>query len=171
MHLLKREKGDVSTDRVNTVIGKGTFFKGTIKTNGIVRVDGEMEGDIITQGDVIIGESGKVKVEIKAANVAIAGSVEGNIDAEGKMELRDTGALVGDVKAYHLAIDDGALFKGNCEMKNKNENKNDKKNVSNMFGQLNKGDNGRYSSKNKKDTKNSPEIVINEDVINEDLLK
>ncbi len=164
--MLRREKGEGSSDRVNTIIGKGTYFKGTIKTNGIVRVEGEMEGEIITKGDVVIGESGRVKVEIKANNVAIAGSVEGNVDAEGRLDLKDSGALVGDVKAYHLVVDDGALFKGNCEMKNKNSSKSDKK-TSNNNGDY--GGNGRQN-KNKK-RNGLPDLFVNEEIINEDLLK
>jgi len=119
--LLKKEKGNVPSDKVNTIIGKDTCFKGSINTRGIVRVDGELEGDVVTQSDVIIGESGKAMAEVKGKNVAIAGRVEGNVKAEGKMELKKTGALIGDATAQQVSIDDGAVFKGRCQMKSKKE--------------------------------------------------
>jgi len=119
--LFRKEQVDASNDKVNTVIGKGTHFKGSITSNGIVRVDGEMEGEINTQGNVIVGENGKVKAGVKAKNVAVAGNIEGNVEAEGKTEIKGTGVLAGDIKTNGLAIDDGAVFTGSCEMKTKDE--------------------------------------------------
>jgi len=167
--LIRNDRKEVASDKVNTIVGKGTFFKGVIKTNGIVRVDGEVEGEIITQADVIVGESGKVKVDIKAANVAIAGSVEGNVDADGKMELRESGTLIGDVKAQHLAIDDGALFKGNCEMKNNGEGSTGKKRKGGLSRLGGNGRQGKLENGSMND--DAANIRIDDSIINEDLIK
>jgi len=125
--MFKKEREEASNDKVNTVIGKNTFFKGSIESKGIIRLDGEMEGDISTQGNVIIGEGGSAKIDVKAKNVAIAGRLEGNIEAEGKTEIKSTGTLIGNVKTYALAIDDGAVYSGNCEMKRKDQGTADQK--------------------------------------------
>lgn len=115
--MFKKTPVETPPDKVNTVIGKETCFKGSIKAKGLIRIDGEMEGDIETCGDVVVGESGKVKLELKARHVAIAGKFEGNLDAEGKLEIKHSGMVIGTVKTTGLLIDDGAVFSGSIEMR------------------------------------------------------
>lgn len=112
----KKGRSELPSNKVNTVIGKGTSLKGTLKAQGLVRIDGEMEGDLETDGDVIVGEGGRVTLDLKARHVAIAGYFNGTIEAGGKLELLSTGIVVGKVSARGLIIDDGASFSGNCEM-------------------------------------------------------
>ncbi len=119
--MFKKTAIETPPDKVNTVIGKDTYFKGSIKTKGLIRIDGEMEGEIDTQGDVVIGEGGKVTLDLKARHVAIAGRFEGNLEAGGKLEIRSSGIVAGSVKTNGLLVDDGAIFSGNMEMKEKDQ--------------------------------------------------
>lgn len=119
--MFKKPPLETPPDKVNTVIGKETCFKGTIKAKGLIRIDGEMEGVIETQGDVVIGENGKVNLELKARHVAIAGRFEGNLEAEGKLEIKSSGVIIGSVKTNGLLVDDGAVFSGSMEMRQKDQ--------------------------------------------------
>ncbi len=118
--MFKKDQLETPPDKVNTVIGKDTSFKGSIRAKGLIRIDGGMEGDIITQGDVVVGEGGQVCAEIKARNVAVAGRFEGNLEAEGKLEIRSSGIVIGCVKTNGLLIDD-AVLSGEVEMKRKDQ--------------------------------------------------
>ncbi|NLG80065.1 MAG: polymer-forming cytoskeletal protein [Firmicutes bacterium] len=102
--------------RVDTIIGKETRISGRIEAAGTIRIDGRVDGEIEADGDVVVGEPGRLVASIHARNVTIAGEVQGNIHAEGRLELLPTGKLYGDVKVSVLAIEDGAIFKGACEM-------------------------------------------------------
>jgi hypothetical protein len=62
-----------------TIIGSGSKFDGTLNTNGIVRVDGIFSGELHVEGNIIIGENGYIKGNIKSDKITIAGKVEGNI--------------------------------------------------------------------------------------------
>jgi len=119
--LFKKDNLEVPSDKINTIIGKDTVFKGSINGKGLIRIDGEVEGDIANTGDVIIGENGKAKVELKARNVTIAGLLEGSVDAEGKVELKNTGTAAGSLKTKKLMIEEGAVLSGNTEMQAKNQ--------------------------------------------------
>lgn len=119
--MFKKDQLETPPDKVNTVIGKDTKFTGSIQAKGLIRIDGEMEGDVVTQGDIVIGESGRVSLELKARNVAVAGRFEGSLEAEGKLEIRSTGIVIGSVKTNGLLVDDGAVFSGNIEMKRKDQ--------------------------------------------------
>jgi cytoskeletal protein CcmA (bactofilin family) len=119
--MFKKDQLETPPDKVNTVIGKDTSFKGIIRGKGLIRIDGDMEGEITTQGDVVIGESGRVGAELRARNVAVAGRFEGNLEVEGKLEIRSTGIVIGGVKTNGLLVDDGAIFSGAVEMKRKDQ--------------------------------------------------
>ena len=119
--MFKKTPIETPPDKVNTVIGKDTCFKGSIKAKGLIRIDGEMEGEIETQGDVVIGEGGKVNLELKARHVAIAGRFEGSLEAEGKLEIKNSAIVIGSVKTIGLLVDDGAVFSGSMEMRQKDQ--------------------------------------------------
>jgi len=108
-------------EKVSTVIGKDTTFKGTIRAKGPIRIDGKVEGEIHTQGDVIIGESGWGVLDLKALNVSVAGRFEGTLEAEGKLDIRSSGAVLGNIKANGLVVDDGAVFSGSIVMRGKEQ--------------------------------------------------
>lgn len=115
--MFKKDNLEISSGKVDTIIGKDTFFKGSINGKGLIRIDGGAEGSISNKGDVIIGENGKVSVELKARNITIAGKYEGTLEAEGKLELKKTATAVGTFKANKLLIEQGAVMTGNMEMK------------------------------------------------------
>lgn len=104
-------------DRVDTIIGKDTRFKGTLQAIATLRIDGHFEGEIDTQGDVFIGEGGIAKATIKARNCIVSGEISGDIVVEQKLEIASTGKIVGNIKCENLIIGEGAVFSGICEMR------------------------------------------------------
>lgn len=112
-----RKKNEEFSEQVETLIGHTTSLKGSLSSNGALRIDGEFEGDLATTADLIVGEAGKVKAMISAKNAMIAGSVTGNMDVKDKLELMPSAKVVGDLKVGTLIIGEGAVFKGNCEMR------------------------------------------------------
>ena len=107
--------------QVETLIGQSTSIKGSLSSDGSVRIDGKFDGDIVTTADIIVGENAVVTATVTAKNAVVAGSVTGNMDISDKLELLPTGKLVGDLKVGSLIIGEGAVFKGNCEMRQAGE--------------------------------------------------
>jgi cytoskeletal protein CcmA (bactofilin family) len=119
--LFKKDNLETPPDKVNTIIGKETVFKGTVHGKGLIRIDGTAEGSIINKGDIIIGESGKAAVELKARNITIAGHYEGTLEAEGRLEFKRTATASGTFKTNGLLIEEGAVLCGSMEMKLKDQ--------------------------------------------------
>ncbi|UFJ41487.1 polymer-forming cytoskeletal protein [Brevibacillus humidisoli] len=115
--MFKDKSAKPFTEKVDTIIGSGTAFEGNIIASGTVRVDGRLNGEIQTENDVIIGESGQVTGLIKGKNINVAGLVQGNIEAEGQLQIVSSGKVIGDIHVESLQIDDGAKYTGNCRMK------------------------------------------------------
>lgn len=109
----------VGTDKVDTLIGKDTELKGTVKSRGVLRVDGHVEGEMVQGGDVVVGEGGRVVAAITARHVIVAGEVRGDVHAEGKLEITSSGRLHGDIEAGTLVIAEGAVFEGTSRLKQK----------------------------------------------------
>ena len=112
-----RKKSEAFSEQVETLIGHTTTLKGSQTSSGALRIDGQFEGDIATTADLIIGEAGQVKATISAKNAMVAGIVTGNMDVNDKLELLPSAKVVGDLKVGTLIIGEGAVFKGNCEMR------------------------------------------------------
>lgn len=115
----KKEEETVSrqsSGKVETIIGKETNVKGSVTGSDVLRIDGKVEGDITTSGDVIVGETGIVQAEVNAKDVTVAGEIHGNTKAEGKLEIISSGKVIGDIKVQNLIIRDGAKFEGKSEM-------------------------------------------------------
>ncbi|ADL08976.1 bactofilin family protein [Thermosediminibacter oceani] len=120
------ETVDLNTERVDTLLGKGTEFKGTIKASGVLRIEGRIEGEIESSGDIIIAEGGVVNAQIKARNAIVAGELNGNMLLTGKLEIKSSGKVLGDLKVDSITIEDGAVFEGRCEMSREKKTKTQK---------------------------------------------
>lgn len=110
---------DIDSDKINTLIGKNTTVEGNIKSQGSVRIDGNVNGKIEIQGNLIIGESSKIEADILTDNISVSGEVLGNITAKKQVQITSTGKVFGDIDVQNLIIDEGAVFEGKCKMNKK----------------------------------------------------
>ncbi|MHB8756612.1 MAG: bactofilin family protein [Bacillota bacterium] len=118
----KKDGRDLNLEKIDTIVGKDTEFKGVLNSAGVLRIDGKVEGEIHHRGDLVIGETGVIVATIiQARHISIAGQVKGNVEADGKLELVTSGRLYGDIKVAGLIIGEGAVFRGNSEMKTGDE--------------------------------------------------
>ncbi len=99
-------------DAMNSTIGDGSVFEGKFYISGSLKIDGKFEGEIKTDEELVVGESGKVKTDIIAKSVVIAGTVIGNIKAYDEIRLLETGKVLGDIMAPSISIDKGVVVYG-----------------------------------------------------------
>jgi cytoskeletal protein CcmA (bactofilin family) len=113
-----REKiSDTVTGNENlTLLGKGAYFKGTVNCEGAIRIDGRVEGEVNTTGNLIVGEQGMIKGIISAGTVTISGKINGTVTAAQSIQIITAGVLIGDIHTPAVAIQDGAHFHGMCNM-------------------------------------------------------
>jgi cytoskeletal protein CcmA (bactofilin family) len=101
-----------------SLLGKNARFKGTIMFEGTARIDGRLEGDISTEGILVIGEDAVVEGNIAARAVHCAGTVTGDIVASEKVELVSPAFVTGRVKTPRLSLQEGVSFVGVSEVQN-----------------------------------------------------
>ncbi|HEY4485775.1 MAG TPA: polymer-forming cytoskeletal protein, partial [Nitrospiria bacterium] len=112
----EKERKDVAGNEIIAFLGKGAEFKGVITYHGTVRIDGLVEGEIITEGTLIVGDSAVIHAEISAGTVISGGKISGNVTALEKIQLLPSAVLEGSIKAPLLVIDEGVRFNGSCQM-------------------------------------------------------
>lgn len=111
-------KENVNTNGcIHNIINFGTKIVGKITSDSDFRLDGEVEGDIVCKGKLIIGQKGHLKGSIMCANAEIIGTVIGNIQVADTLTLRSTSSLNGDVRTKSLVVEPNAIFNGTCSMK------------------------------------------------------
>jgi cytoskeletal protein CcmA (bactofilin family) len=101
---------------IRAFLGEGTEFKGVISFEGTVRVDGVLEGEVVTEDTFIIGAAAHVKANIQAGVVIVMGDMEGKIEAKEKCEIRVGSYVRGEIYTPILHIEEGAVFEGACHM-------------------------------------------------------
>jgi cytoskeletal protein CcmA (bactofilin family) len=99
-----------------SLVGAGTLIEGKIKTEGSIRVDGTLVGEIVAKVNAAIGSTGAVEGGVMAKNVTIAGKVKGTVTATDKLTLEGKSITRGDIRASKLIVDEGAMFDGQCAM-------------------------------------------------------
>ncbi len=109
-------KKSINSERLDTIIGRGTVFEGTVNADGTVRLDGRVLGGLNITGNLIVGEEGAVKGNIKTENAFVAGVIEGNVITTSQLHITHTAKLVGDITVKNVIIDEGAIFIGNCKI-------------------------------------------------------
>ena len=98
-----------------TNLTSDTNVKGTIKFGQTMKIDGNFEGELITDnGDLVIGKTGNVKANVKVRSAVVEGRLDGNIKASDTVELKQNAHLIGDLQAKTLVMEKGVVFVGKC---------------------------------------------------------
>jgi len=100
------------------LISIGTEITGDIKSNGDIRIDGSLKGNLNTKGKVVIGPTGKVNGEVICKNSEVSGFLEGKITVGQLLNLKAASKILGDIASSKLSIEPGAIFSGTCKMNN-----------------------------------------------------
>lgn len=98
-------------------LGPGTKINGKLQFDGPATIEGEVDGEVIGQASVTIGQQATLRGKISAVSVVVQGKVTADVQAEKKLEIQPPGLVVGDVATQSLVIGDGAVFEGHVSMK------------------------------------------------------
>ena len=98
------------------LIRNGTHITGDINSNGDVRIDGILKGNITTAGKLVVGTSGKIEGNIQCQNADVSGEIQGKITISEMLSLKSSAKILGDIITGKIAIEPNASFTGTCNM-------------------------------------------------------
>ena len=112
-----QEKKVPEKKAMSAILSSDAEIEGTIKFDGIMRIDGKVNGKISTEnGELVVSESGTVNATITTKSAVIEGRVDGKITASDKVVLKQKAHLTGDLHAKILIIEEGVVFVGRCNV-------------------------------------------------------
>jgi len=95
-----------------SIIAAGTSIDGDIETEGVIRVEGRVEGSIHAGRQVLIGRQGEVRGDITTREAVVGGKVEGTINASERLEVQSTSLINGDINTRAIAVVEGGRING-----------------------------------------------------------
>jgi cytoskeletal protein CcmA (bactofilin family) len=97
-------------------IGVGTIIDGNIKTDGDFRIDGKVNGNILTSGRLVLGASSQVVGDINCINGNIEGFVRGNIQVKEILKISKSANVDGNITTNKLIVEEGAVIQAKISM-------------------------------------------------------
>ena len=114
--VLRNESPAPSGGGSASIIASGTSMKGDLNSNGDIRIDGILTGNIHCSAKVVIGANGVVEGDIVGLQADIMGKVTGAIRVKELLQLKGGSTVTGNLYAAKLQIETNANFNGQCHM-------------------------------------------------------
>lgn len=99
-----------------TRIAKGTSLKGDMISSTDIRVDGEIDGMIYTDGKVVVGETASLSGRMFCSNVDMWGKMDGDIYVKDILSVKSLAVINGNIHVRKLQVEMGAQINGTCKM-------------------------------------------------------
>src|SRR6478672_9466173 len=107
---------DDTSASATSIIGAGTTITGNIQSNGDIRIDGIIKGNLVAKAKILIGAEGVVEGDIDGKQADVLGKVTGKIKVADLLYLHGQAVVDGDIYAGKLQIEPTASFNGQCHM-------------------------------------------------------
>jgi cytoskeletal protein CcmA (bactofilin family) len=115
--MFQKVNKSLSTDSASiNLIGNGTTIAGDVNSNGDVRIDGTLKGNISISGKLVVGPSGIIEGNVACQNADISGKIHGKINVTELLSLKSSAKLLGDIVTSKITIEPNATFTGTCNM-------------------------------------------------------
>ena len=102
---------------IHSLLGAGTRYQGKLFFEGRIRIDGDFEGEIQSDGLLVVGPDATVKGAVRVHTLIVQGGrVEADIHATELVELHAPAHVKGDIRTQALYMDRGVVFDGSCVM-------------------------------------------------------
>ena len=115
----KTNGSDIDEKDITTVVADDLEIKGTIRFKTSVMLKGIFEGEIYSDGLLVVGPTAKVTATITTKTLISHGEITGNVTANEQVTLKSTSLLNGDISTPNIIIENGSVFNGSCAMRAK----------------------------------------------------
>lgn len=95
-----------------SIIAAGTTIDGDITTEGVIRIEGRVEGAVRAGRQVLVGRQGEVRGDVTTREAVVGGKVQGAINAAERLEVQGTSTIIGDITTKSIAVIEGGKING-----------------------------------------------------------
>ncbi len=101
-----------------SILAAGTRIKGEVAVEGVIKIEGTVEGTVRAQGQVLVAKGGVVEGDIYARQAIIGGEARGGVYADERVEVQATSTVNGDITTPQITVLEGGKINGNIRMEN-----------------------------------------------------
>lgn len=113
---LTKSSNDDDRDADISIIGPGMKVVGNLFTEGTVRIEGRIEGNVQAGKAVVVGTEGEIQGDIRTEDSVISGRVHGSVTAASRLEVQAAARIDGELHARRLQLEEGAMVNGTVRM-------------------------------------------------------
>ncbi|WP_243544422.1 bactofilin family protein [Pseudodesulfovibrio tunisiensis] len=106
----------MARDEINAFLGAGTNYQGKLHFQGAVRIDGNFQGEVVSDGTLVVGQEAVVEGQVRVGQLVLSGSLRGEVEAKERVVLHKTANLQGDIRTPILVVEEGAILEGQLSM-------------------------------------------------------
>ena len=106
----------MARDEINAFLGAGTNYQGKLHFQGAVRIDGNFQGEVVSDGTLVVGQEAVVEGQVKVGQLVLSGNIQGEVEARNKVVLHKTANLQGNIRTPVLVVEEGAVLEGQLLM-------------------------------------------------------
>ncbi len=99
-----------------SIVSAGTTVTGDIECNGILKVEGRVEGSVRRARQVMLAKEGVINGDVSAHEVVVGGTIDGNVSAGDRLELQTTAVVNGEIVTKSIIVMEGARINGGVKM-------------------------------------------------------
>ena len=106
-----------SADSVDgCIVAAEASWEGKLSTDGDIRVDGTLNGEIQTAGTLYISANARVDGTVRARSLVLAGEIEGRVTCSERLEILAGGTARGEIDTASLIVHEGAFIDSRFQM-------------------------------------------------------
>ena len=105
-------------EKIEFCVSAESIITGSIQGKSDIRVDGQIDGDINTTGNVYVSVGAKVNGNITGKDIHSDGEVNGSVNAAGEFMMYSNASLSGDIKAAGIRVEKGTKYDGQLSIPN-----------------------------------------------------
>jgi cytoskeletal protein CcmA (bactofilin family) len=99
-----------------SIVASDLTVTGELKTEGVVKIDGVVEGNIRAARQVLVSKGGVVKGDVHTKEAIVGGRVNGAIHATERVEVQSTATVQGDIVTQRILVHEGGEVNGSVRM-------------------------------------------------------
>src|SRR5664279_6219857 len=108
--------GPLSAGTSLSIIAAGTTIDGDIDTDGVIRIEGNVEGAVRAGRQVLIGRQGEVHGDVSTREAVVGGKVQGAVTASERLEVQSTSTIIGNITTKSIAVIEGGKINGSVRI-------------------------------------------------------
>ena len=110
---------DIDEANITTILADDLHITGTMTFKSSLMIKGTLEGEIISEGLLIVGPTAKVSAKVTTKNLISHGEIVGDVTASEQVVLKETAVQTGNITTQNIIVESGSLFNGSISMKGK----------------------------------------------------